>query len=149
MFSYNKTICLVIVVNDLYVKKKKQIKKLFGVDSAYPFCDINRGRLCLDAQSKHTCKVHLSPGREFVRFENKQFSCIFPAMPTKCIAAGCSKTTKDWVSLHGWSDSQEQQCLVVRYDVFFSAVQHFLFKYRASIDVTNSALSGRGLLLNL
>ena len=44
---------------------------------------------------------------EFVRFEKVVF-LHFPAMPTKCIAAGCSKTTKDGVSLHGWSDSQEQ-----------------------------------------
>ena len=44
---------------------------------------------------------------EFVRFE-KVVSRIFPAMPTKCIAAERSKTTKDGVSPHGWSDSQEQ-----------------------------------------
>ena len=73
-----KPFCSVIFCNDLYVYK--QIKLLLG------------GWLCLP----------------LFTFRKNFSSCIFPAMPTKCIAAGCSKTTKDGVSLHGWSDSQEQ-----------------------------------------
>ena len=50
------------------------------------------------ASIEHRTHVHSSPSREFVRFE-KVFSLHFPAMSTRCIAAGCSKTTKDEVSL--------------------------------------------------
>ena len=74
-----------------------------GGDSAYPFCDINRGRLCLDwTPNTRTCK--------YIQFlvvslyvSKKLFSCIFPAMSTRCIAAGCSKSTKDGVSLQIFS----------------------------------------------
>ena len=42
MLTNNKTICLVIVCHDLHVKKI--YKFIWGADSAYPFCDVNRGR---------------------------------------------------------------------------------------------------------
>ena len=86
----------------IYMFKKK---KLCGGDSAYPFFDVNWGRLCLDRTSY--VQVHSSPRCEIVRFE-KGFSCIFPAMSTRCIAAGCSKTTKDGVSLQVFSSAVQQ-----------------------------------------
>ena len=43
-------------------------------------------------------QVHSSPSREFVRFE-KVFFLHFPGNVDQGIAAGCSKTTKDGVSL--------------------------------------------------
>ena len=45
MLMNNNTILLVIVCNDLYVKKIDNV--VWGADSPYPFCDVNRGRLCL------------------------------------------------------------------------------------------------------
>ena len=44
-------------VTELIKYKKIKLKKVMWGDSAYPFCDVNRGRLCLDRTSNtRTCK---------------------------------------------------------------------------------------------
>jgi hypothetical protein len=68
--------CWVIVFNDLYVQQINKV--VWGVTPPTPFCDVNRGRLCLDRTSNTWyMQVHSSPSREFVRFEKRFFSCIF------------------------------------------------------------------------
>ena len=65
-------------------------------------------------------QVHAIPSREFVRFEKRFISCIFPAMSTRCIAAGvfcCWRQQTTKMGLVG---------KVVRSDFFSSAVQQTL-----------------------
>ena len=84
---------------------KKQMK-LYGGDSAYPLCDVNRGRLWLDRTSTsntRTCKNMQVLVVNLYVSKKRFISCIFPAMSIRCVAAGVaaggSKTTKDGVRL--------------------------------------------------
>ena len=106
MFLNNKIIFLVIVFNDFYVIKI--FFKLCGGDSAYPFCDVNRGRLCLDRTSNtRTCKyIQVLVLSLYVR--KRFFLAFFQQSAAKQLKMG-------------------SVCKVVQSDVFSSAVQQTLW----------------------
>ena len=88
---------------DLYVEK---IDKVVWGDSAYPFCDVNWGRLWLDRTSTsntRTCRNMQVLVVNLYVSKKRFICCIFPAMSIRCVAAGVaaggSKTTKDGVRL--------------------------------------------------
>ena len=133
MFLNNKIIFGVIVVHDLCLQK---LVKLCGGDSAYPFCEINRGRVCLDRTS-NTRVVSLYVSK-------KVFSCIFQAMSTRCNAAGCSKTTKDRVSLQA---HEELVCICSTPFTATRSTREIPFKFTHSGDIFISLR--KVILLNL
>ena len=101
MFMNNNIIFLSNFLLFVTIYNVLKIDKVVWGDSAYPFCGVNRGRLCLDRTSN--TRIHASRSREFVRFKKRFISCIFPALVYCywCIiaAGGSSKTTTNWVNL--------------------------------------------------
>ena len=86
---------------------KKQIKLFGGLTPPTPFVMPIEADFAL-MRRVNTRAKYMQVQVVNLYISKKGFSCIFQAMPTKCIAAECSRTTTDGVSLHGWSDSQEQ-----------------------------------------
>ena len=102
-----------------------------------PFVTSIEADFACNAKSKHRAKYMYGPSRESDVSEKRGFFSIFPPMPTRCIAAGCSKSTKDGVRLHVFPAEPRYgrlwvtkvrltRAIVVRSDVFFSAgSEHF------------------------
>ena len=136
MLTNNKTIFLVIVC-PIYMFKK-YIKLFGGLTPPTPFVTSIEADFACNAYSKHTCKVHVRPSRELVHFKK-----CFSAFSSNTPGRHCRKKTKifffETYKLTTWSvKCTLQLCLL-----------YALQAKSAMIDVTNSALPGRGLLLNL
>ena len=86
MLTNNKTFFLVIICHDLF---KKDIKLFGGLTPPTPFVPSIEADFACNAYSKHTCKVHVRPSRELVRFK-KCFSAFSGNTPGQ----HCRKKTK-------------------------------------------------------
>ena len=111
---------------------KKYIKLFGGLTPPTPFVTSIEADFACNAYCKHTCKVHVRPSRELVHFKK-----CFSAFSSNTPGRHCRK--KNTVQTHDLVHTCTLQlCLL-----------YALQAMSASIDVTNSALSGRGLLLSL
>ena len=131
MLTNNNTFCLVIVCHDLYVKRIYKV--VWGADSAYPYLRVTsiEADFACNAYSKHTCKVHVRPSRELVHFK-------------KCFSAFSSNTPGQHCRKKNVQTRDSVRTCTLELCLLYA-----LQAKSASIDVTNSDLSGRGLLLNL
>ena len=108
----------------------KYIKLFGGLTPPTPFVTSIEADFACNAYSKHTCKLHVRPSRELVHFKN-------------CFSAFSSNTP----GRHFFFNLQTHD--LVRTCTLQLCLLYALQAKSALIDVTNSALSGRGLLLNL
>ena len=114
--------------------------KLFGgLTLPTPFVTSIEADFACNAYSKHTCKVYVRPSRELVHFKK-----CFSAFSSNTPGRHCREKNKN--KNFFWN--------VQTHDLVRTCTLQLCLLYAwqaksASIDVTNSALSGRGLSLEL
>ena len=96
MFLNNKIFFLVTIFK--WFISLKNNKVVWGGDSAYPFCDVNRGRLCLDWTSNtRSCKY--MKVLVVSLYASKKFILHFSGNADQMYCCWTQQTTKDGVSL--------------------------------------------------